>query len=739
MIKGRYIKAQLEDAVAPDALVGLEDTDGNVIGGDSFASGTANTMVAPDGTVENSDLSYTDTVLSNGTLVLPDVNNIDSDGSTVPTPAGVPFTCTPCDIPQVWGDMFEGRVLFDGGVFEDKATFVTNATNEFDEYDTASLVITPNGYKDGTLHAFKPFDGGGDMDWSRNSDATRVNENGLIENVVATNLISYSEDYTGASWSKVRSSITSNVILSPDGLVNGSKLNGTVDNNSHVTGNINYIGLNDTVVYSVYVKKSDYDYFVLRIYDNPANTGGTGNAYQTNFNLVTGVVVSNETFIGTCINPFSGVIDCGNGWFRCYIGLTKNGSSTRLDVQNFLFNSSVLVANPTFTGSPTLGTYIWGAQLEHGAKPTTYIPTNGTPVTVGLNVPRIDYSSGEAVILAEPQRTNLFNYSEGFNNAYWSGSDINITADNANSPSDTFTADKLTCNSTLNSQKYIINLMPLVSNIYTVSFFVKANTYGFCAVVTTINGIIKSSYFNINTGVIGTTTAGTTSKIEDFGNGWYRVSQTATETATASRVVGLYFANSVMTSINTTLTLTDSLYIWGAQLEQGAYATSYIPTNSATVTRLADKGYGAGNATTFNSEAGVLFVEMAALYNDGLNKMISINDGTAANSVLIYYGNAQRIYARVYIAGVVTTLFFAVSDPVDFVKVAYRWSVNDYSLWINGVKVATNTTAGALSANTLTTLDLAQGSGGNNFYGKIKQISTFDYLTDLELQTLTTI
>jgi len=84
-----------EDITAPNALVGLEDTGGNVIGGDSFASGTVNTMVAPDGTVENSDLSYTDTVLSNGTLVLPDVTNTDSDGTPVVTPAQTPFVCTP--------------------------------------------------------------------------------------------------------------------------------------------------------------------------------------------------------------------------------------------------------------------------------------------------------------------------------------------------------------------------------------------------------------------------------------------------------------------------------------------------------------------------------------------------------------------------------------------------------------------------------------------------------------------
>jgi len=170
--------------LCPDFNYTITDADSTVLYTGDILSGDSLVQVISNATVTNSLTTVLATILAQGTVELPDVNNIDSDGSTVPTPAGVPFTCTPitpCDIPQVWGDMFEGRVLFDGGVFEDKATFVTNATTDFNEYDTSSLVITPNGYKAGTLHAFKPFDGGGDMTWTRGSDATRVNENGLIE------------------------------------------------------------------------------------------------------------------------------------------------------------------------------------------------------------------------------------------------------------------------------------------------------------------------------------------------------------------------------------------------------------------------------------------------------------------------------------------------------------------------------------------------------------------------------
>jgi hypothetical protein len=173
---------------------------------------------------------------------------------------------------------------------------------------------------------------------------------------------------------------------------------------------------------------------------------------------------------------------------------------------------------------------------------------------------------------------NLFSYSEDFTNAAWLTTDV-ITVNTTTAPNGTLTADTLTIPSTTNSQYYLIrNSFFINVGQYTQSFYVKKNTYGYIALVSTINGSVQTSYFDINTGVVGTTTSGTTSSITDVGNGWYRVSQTATETTGANRVIGIYFANSLMNSINVSLSLTDSFYAWGAQLVEGTQPLTYLPT-----------------------------------------------------------------------------------------------------------------------------------------------------------------
>ena len=73
---------------------------------------------------------------------------------------------------------------------------------------------------------------------------------------------------------------------------------------------------------------------------------------------------------------------------------------------------------------------------------------------------------------------------------------------------------------------------------------------------------------------------------------------------------------------------TSGIYIWGAQLEEGSYATSYIPTNGGTATRLADVCNGAGNEQVINSTEGVFYFEGSALANDGTTRIISLSDNT---------------------------------------------------------------------------------------------------------------
>ena len=104
---------------------------------------------------------------------------------------------------------------------------------------------------------------------------------------------------------------------------------------------------------------------------------------------------------------------------------------------------------------------------------------------------------------------------------------------------------------------------------------------------------------------------------KSFGNGWYRLSISLTDTlSVGTRFIGVRPANELPTAINnnyaTTGDGTSGIYAWGFQIEEGSYSTSLINTQGSTVTRLADECNGAGNAATFNDSEGVLYAEISA-------------------------------------------------------------------------------------------------------------------------------
>ena len=178
--------------------------------------------------------------------------------------------------------------------------------------------------------------------------------------------------------------------------------------------------------------------------------------------------------------------------------------------------------------------------------------------------------------------------------------------------------------------------------------------------------------------------------------------------------------------------------IYGAQVEELPYATSYIPTSGAIATRLADSVTGAGDASTFNSTEGVLYAEMAALADDGAIRYITISDGTVNNILSITFFNNSTITSRITIGGTNTYLVSGVITQTDNFKVALKWGLNNYALWVNGVEVDSNNLLGVFAPDTMSTLDFKRASA--LFFGKVKSVITFDTaLTDAELECLTTI
>ena len=192
------------------------------------------------------------------------------------------------------------------------------------------------------------------------------------------------------------------------------------------------------------------------------------------------------------------------------------------------------------------------------------------------------------------------------------------------------------------------------------------------------------------------------------------------------------------TASSGSLTSTVSGIVSNAQSELGDYATSYRLTIGAIATRLKDKITDAGNSTLINSEEGVLFVEFAALFDDGTFRAIALSAGTSSNRISIYNSASAGNLLFQYIIGgssEVNTSMSAVQT--DFNKIAVVWSSGNYKAYLNGVKII-DVSITNFAASVLDRLTFDRGDGANEFFGKTKSVKEYDsILTDAQLIALT--
>lgn len=230
-----------------------------------------------------------------------------------------------------------------------------------------------------------------------------------------------------------------------------------------------------------------------------------------------------------------------------------------------------------------------GADLDVvRATTATYVGSDGLIKTALANEPRFDYTNGSCPsILVEPQRTNLLLRSEEFDNATWTKTNSTITANATTSPTGTITADKLVENNT-NSSHYVLQSTGslVIGNTYFVSVYLKAGERNRGRLRVSGASAIEIA-FNLQDGTVSVANG----IIQNMGNGWYKVgfSFVANDT-TMITVINLSNSTTGNSGFNYTYLgdNTSGLYVWGAQLEAGSNATSYIPTVASTVTRNAD-------------------------------------------------------------------------------------------------------------------------------------------------------
>jgi hypothetical protein len=376
------------------------------------------------------------------------------------------------------------------------------------------------------------------------------------------------------------------------------------------------------------------------------------------------------------------------------------------------------------------------------ATTATRVNSSGLIESVASNVPRLDYTNGTCPsILVEPQRTNLVTYSEDFTNASWLGS-ATKTANTAISPSGVLNADSLIEVSSSVIQSAASATINFVSGTaYTMTVFAKNQPSGRGFVQLTGYALGSGSSnvyanFNLNTGVVGNQSGGS-SKIEALANGWYRCSFTFTcgNTITERYNVCLISSMSATAFENYTGDTSKGIYVWGAQLEAGSYATSYIPTTSASVTRNADVISKTGISSLIGQTEGTMFVDF---YNDGISQFnsCSISNGLYDDAVYfeMYLGN---MYGVIWDSGAQQFAFNAGALSIGRHKMAIGYKANDTVFYIDGVLKYTDT---SLTIPTTSRLDV--GALASATIGKTQTNLTALWktrLTNTQLAQLTTI
>jgi hypothetical protein len=471
------------------------------------------------------------------------------------------------------------RVTEAGGVLQNAAcdAAAINELNQDRLLEPASWVLVPDGIKEDVVFAQKPTSGLGDLSFSRASDATYTDSTGVVRRS-PYNLVQQSEDFSNAAWSKIGSpTIVANAATAPNGTL-------TADSVTGAGSIILYQGVfrAQTYTQTCYAKAGTGNVFGMYF-------GGT---HTARFNLTTGTVTSQSG--GT-----ASIESVGDGWYRCALTATTT-------IDQFV--------GPTFTPNGTV--FIWGAQLVEGTEALDYFPT-----TDRQNVPRIDFRNADGTLsscgrlLLEPQRTNSIRNSSmvgavagtpGTLPTNWTTSNAGLTRTVVGTGTENGlpyvdvrfngTATSIVSFVEFENRSIITASVGQTwsSNVYVKNIDTTAQA----------NQVLLSMYewtsggTYLSEGSINIRSQLTTSlKRFDF----VRTLASAT-TARVTPLIQFILTNGA--------TYDFTIRIAAPQMELGANATTWVPTTTAAVTRIADAASKTGVSSLIGQTEGTMFVDL---------------------------------------------------------------------------------------------------------------------------------
>jgi len=522
-----------------------------------------------------------------------------------------------------------------------------------------------------------------DFDFERGSDitATRVNSSGLIEKGRGNFLLNSNLFDNGGipptAWTKINASLTSGQ-SGYDGTNNAWLLENS-------TGNLNaYVKqdkvFNNVQTASVYAKKGNVDYIYLRL-------GGSSSR---------GIYVNLSN--GTLSSQFGDIIDYkitpigSNGWYR--ISVTYDGN-----LSNFRIYPSAAGGTSTSLGD---NIYIQDAQLEQGLVATDYIETTTEPLRAGIleDEPRFDYHNSASAtpntspsLLLEPSRDNLIGHSEYFGG--YSNANSTDEANATTSPEGLTNATSFLEAATTGQHKLTTSYGFDGSSTYTFSIFAKSNGRDLFIDTQNSNEWGGRAWFDLTNGTANAVLG--TANIENFGNGWYRCIVTGASTLAGGNFIELLTSDGSNNS--TTGDITKGVYIYGAQLEEGSYPTSYIPTYGTAATRGADFFDSNADFTNFfETNQGTIYIETAErLFENETNNetFIGFREDSSGNYWRII-GRDQQVFVQCIGWASSITYIYGGTNPT---KYLFKWDGTNVSFYIDGALIGTAAQTATFSPN----------------------------------------